>query len=55
MFYYVNRKCENATLGKGSFVTGSANNVYLLQWGVVQSVFCLYNWILSFNKPNSGD
>lgn len=28
MFYYVNRKCENATLGKGSFVTASANNIY---------------------------
>ena len=23
MFYYVNRKCENATLGKGSVVTAS--------------------------------
>lgn len=41
MFYYVNWKCENATLGKGSVVTTSANNVYLLRWGVVQSDFCL--------------
>lgn len=26
MFYYVNQKCKHATLGKGSFVTASANN-----------------------------